>query len=75
MIIVTHSQQLRKFCVTNPKVSHKEVVSRGILFEKLDEKASIVEYSKYINKIRNLEQNEQPLQYQLKSLQEQINKL
>ena len=51
------------------------MVDRGTLFEEADEQTGVVEDSKIINKIKNLEENEQSLQIQLKSLQEQINEL
>ena len=68
LILGTHSQKLRKFCFTNPTVSLEEVVNRGTLFEEVDEQADVVEDSKNINKIKNLEKNEPSLQIQLKSL-------
>ena len=68
LILETHSQKLRKFCFTNPTVSLEEVVNRGTLFEEVDEQAGVVEDSKNINKIKNLEKNEPSLQIQLKSL-------
>ena len=71
----THSQKLRKFCFTNPTVSLEEAVNRGKLFEEVDEQTGVVEDSKSINEIKNLEKNEQSLQIQLKSLEEQINEL
>ena len=71
----THSQKLHKFCFTNPTVSLEEVVSRRKLFEVVDEQTGVVEDSKSINEIKNLEKNEQSLQIQLKSLQEQIHEL
>ena len=51
------------------------MVNRGTLFEEVDEQTGVVEDSKNINKIKNLEKNEHSLQIQLKSLQEHINKL
>ena len=74
-VLGTHSQKLCKFCFTNPTVSLEEVVNRGTLFEEVDEQTGVVEESKSINEIKNLEKNEQSLQIQLKSLQEQINEL
>ena len=61
----THSQKLHKFCFTNPTVSLEEVVSRRKLFEVVDEQTDVVEDSKSINEIKNLEKNEQSLQIQL----------
>ena len=75
LILGTHSHKLCKFCFTNPTVSLEEVVSRRKLFEDVDEHTVVVEDSKNINEIENLEKNEQSLQIQLKSLQEQINEL
>ena len=75
LILGTHSPKLRKFCFTNPKVSLEEVVNRGKLFEEIDEQKGVVEGSKSINEIKNLEKNEQSLQIHLKLLQEQIIKL
>ena len=75
LISGTHSQKLCKFCFTNPTVSLEEVVSRRKLFEDVDEHTGVVEDSKNINEIENLEKNEQSLQIQLKSLQEQIKEL
>ena len=72
LILGTHSQKLRKFCFTNPAVSLKEVVNRGKLFEEVDKQTGVVEDSKGIKEIKNLEKNEQLLQIRLKSLQEQI---
>ena len=51
------------------------MVNGGTLFEKVDAQKGIVEVSKNINEIKNLEKNEPSLQIQLKSLQEQINEL
>ena len=51
------------------------MVNGGTLFEKVDEQKGVVEVSKNINEIKNLEKNEPSLQIQLKSLQEQINEL
>ena len=51
------------------------MVNRGTLFEEVDEQTGVVEDSKSINEIKNLEKNEQSLQIQLTSLQEQINEL
>ena len=42
---------------------------------KLTNKRDVIEDSKSISEIKNLEKNEQSLQLQLKSLQEQINEL
>ena len=75
LILGTHSQKLRKFCFTNPTESLEEVVNRGKLFKEVDEQTGVVEDSKSINEIKNLEKNEQSLQLQLKSLQAQINEL
>ena len=75
LILGTHSQKLRKFCVTNRTVSLEELVNRGKLFGEVDEQTGVAEDSKSLNKIKNLEKNEQSLQIQLKSLQEQINEL
>ena len=70
LILETHSQKLRKFCFTNPKVSHEEVVNRGTLFEEVDERRGVVADSRSTNEIKNLEKNEQSLQIQLKSSQD-----
>ena len=51
------------------------MVNRGTLFEEVDEQTGFAEDSKSINEIKNLENNEQSLQIQLKSLKEQINEL
>ena len=75
LVLETHSQKLCKFYFTNPTVSLEEVVNTGTLFEEVDEQTGVVEDSKSINEIKNLEKNEQSLQIQLKSLQEQINEL
>ena len=75
LILGTHSPKLRKFCFTNLTVSLEEVVNRGKLSEEVDEQKDVVEGSKSINEIKNLEKNEQSLQIQLKLLQEQIKKL
>ena len=68
LILGTHSQKLRKFCFTNRTVYLEEVFNRGTLFEEVDEQADVVEDSKNINEIKNLEKNEPSLQIQLKSL-------
>ena len=68
LILGTHSQKLRKFCFTNRTVYLEEVVSRGTLFEEVEEQAGVVEDSKNINEIKNLEKNEPSLQIHLKSL-------
>ena len=61
LILGIHSQKLLKFCFTNPTVSLKEVVNRGKLFEEVDKETGVVEDSKIINEIKNLEKNEQLL--------------
>ena len=70
LILGIYSQKLRKFCFTNPTVSFEKVVNRGKLFEEVDKQTGVVEDSTSINKIKNLEKNEQSLEIQLKSLQE-----
>ena len=75
LILGTHSQKLRKFCLTNPTESLEEVVNRGTLFGEVEEQTGVLEDSKSINEIKNLEKNERSLQVQLKSLQEQMNEL
>ena len=57
LILGTHSQKLRKFCFTYPTVSLEVVVNRGKLFEEVDEQTGVVEDSKSISEIQNLEKN------------------
>ena len=61
LILGTHSQKLHKFCFTNLTVSLVEFVNKGKLFEKVDKQTGVVEDSKSINEIKNLEKNEQSL--------------
>ena len=76
LVLGIHSQKLRKFCFTNPTVSLKEVVNRAKLFEEVDKQAGVVEGSKSINEIKNLEKMNNHCKYSLlKSLQEQIDEL
>ena len=65
LILGTHSQKLRKFCFTNPTVSLKEVVNRAKLFEEVDKQAGVVEGSKSINEIKNLEKMNNHCKYSL----------
>ena len=75
LILETHSQNLRKFCFTNPTVSLEEIVNRRKLFEEVYEQTGVAEDNKSINKFKSLEKHKQSLQIQLKSLPEQINEL
>ena len=61
--------------MTNPTESFEKVVNRGTLFGEVEEQTGVLEDSKSINEIKNLEKNERSLQIQLKSLQEQMNEL
>ena len=55
LLLGTHSQKLCKFCFTDLTVSVEEVVNRGTLFEEDDEQTGVVEDSKNINQIKNLD--------------------
>ena len=61
----TYSQKLRKFCFTNQTVSLEEVVNKTTLFEEANEQKGVVEDSKSINEIKNLEKMNNHCKYSL----------